>query len=91
VIFFDFFVVTFYINIQQNMVIHLLHFPPFQTTFFFFEWGRKIFGVLTFRESIFEVSDFEISVFGEMAFQGLGIPEKGFRKIEFCKLTGADT
>jgi len=38
---------------------------------------------LAFHEPIFKVSDFEASVFGEMAFQGLGIPEKGFWKIEF--------
>jgi len=41
------------------------------------------FGVLAFHKSIFEVS-----VFGKMAFRGLGIPEKGFRKIEFHKLIG---
>jgi len=43
---------------------------------------------LVFHESIFEFSDFEVSVFGKMAFLGLGNPEKGFWKIEFHKLTG---
>jgi len=46
-------------------------------------WDSLNFGVLTFHESIFDVS-----VFGEMAFRGLVIPEKGFRKIAFHKLTG---
>ena len=38
------------------------------------------FVVLVFHESIFEVLDFEISVFGEMAFRGLGIQKKVFIK-----------
>jgi len=42
---------------------------------------------LAFLESIFEVSDFEVSVSGKIAFRDLGIPEKGFRKIKFGKLT----
>ena len=39
-------------------------------------------------KSVFQVSAFEVSVFGEMAIRGLGIPEKGFREFEFTKLTG---
>ena len=43
--------------------------------------------ILAFDERVFDNLALEVSVFGEMAFRGLGIPEKGFREFEFDELT----
>ena len=43
--------------------------------------------ILAFDEIVFDKLALEVSVFGEMAFRGLGIPEKGFREFEFDELT----
>jgi len=49
---------------------------------------RRIeFLILAFDERGFDKLALEVSVFGEMAFRGLGILEKGFREFKFDELT----
>ena len=43
--------------------------------------------ILAFDKRVFDKLTLEVSVFGEMAFRVLGIPEKGFREFEFDELT----